>query len=153
LEGDYETTSKVLIPEDTYEGASVVEVDDVKPYKSFDKPGEFDQKIRMTWAVKVGEKTEQIPVFLKNIITKGGAGGGGKTFSNSKMYDFLEKANMLETFRLQAEKLKDDKLFVEFLRKSFIEAKPKPTFKVMVRTVGKTGGKPYSVVDKIIRRL
>jgi len=146
LDGSESNFEKNLIPEDTYI-AEVTEISDVTAFPSYENKSVMEDKIIFTWLVhREGEPSVIIPQFLKNIITKG---DGGK-YSNSNLYEQLDNAGYMDAFVAQKDELADDTKFVGWLRKSFIDDKPR--FKVMVRTAGKTK-QPYTIIDKIIKRV
>lgn len=145
---DFEGTAqsavkKTLIQEDSYPGEIIsVELIEVPNYEDKNKA---DKKL--IFQVKLaGEGTlgAILPLYVNPTIKKSGGKAG---YSNSKLYDMLDKAGELEAAKSRrAELVKLDGLLA-FLSEKFVGKKVKALVKT--RNKGKEGA--YSTIADILR--
>ena len=146
---DFEGTSqaqvvaKVLIEEDSYLG-EVAGVDLIKS-------GSWDNKSvlvdKLVFAIKLddeGVTDTELALFVNPTIKKS---SGTPGFSNSKLYDLLEKSGDLEKAKEQGDRLKSLVGLLEFLQATYIGRK----CKALVKTTNKGTDKQYSSVGNIVR--
>ena len=142
-------TPKPFLQEDSYPSV-IQEISDIEEYKVWNEENKMEEKMRIKFRVKDGEdKQHELNMYPKPLVTKGSG-----TYSNSKMYDVLDKAGLLDEFKKvweQISVLTDPKAknaaFVDFLQKNLVN---KPC-KVMVKTVKKGTPEQYSIVKEVIR--
>ena len=150
---------KTLIDVDSYQ-SEVMEIGDTYKEKGYQTEKEEEKfvinfKIQTMLPSKedpeVKVKTDVLlPLFMKTVITKGSG-----TYSNSKLYDFLEKSDLLKTFKSEWPRislLPDDKqneAFINFFKDRCLGK----ICKIMTKTVKKGTPEAYSVVGEIIKFL
>ncbi len=140
---------KVFVDEDSYP-AVISGVSDIRDQPKYQKPNETEEKLNIDFKIKLpNNEQKEISFFCKPLVSKGSG-----DYSNSKMFDLLEKCELLDAFKeawktMETIEDKDNKNkeFVDFLRNNLIN---KPC-KVMAKTVKKGTPEQYSVVEKVIK--
>jgi len=135
---------RAYVAQDVYE-AKIVRVSD--PFMAKSNYGDDKEKVVVDFEIKSQDVT--IPMYMTTVVSKGSG-----DYSNSKMYDLLDSAKLLEKFS-EMWKSKDFKndvertaTFIEFLKNNLMDQ----TCKVISKTVNKDDAdKKYSVVDKILK--
>lgn len=154
LTGESQTEWKLFfIPPDAYEGV-IMEISDPILTKGYEE-GKPKTKTIFTCEIS-NPKGKLIPLqmWVGLTVTKGRTSGSGKKYSNSKLYDLLNKAGLLDEFasyykeNKQEDELSDASL-VKFLKDKFIGKTAK--FDVVTSTTKE--GKEYSTVKDIKRFL
>ncbi len=147
FDGKGQTERVFIEKEDAYD-AVISGVSDIRDQPVYQKPDKTEEKLTIDFTVKTPEGNKEIPMFAKPLVTLGSG-----TYSNSKMYDVLEKCGLLETFKqkwdtidVMDNKENQNKAFVEFLQMHLLQ---KPC-KVLTKTIKKGQPSQYTVVDKII---
>ena len=140
---------KTLVPEDAYE-AVITSIGELMEFKTNfpGKDGKLEEKTQekfpVEWTLKTkGYEEKKVTMFLSPRVSKGSG-----TYSNSKLYDVLEKANLLEKFR-KANRLLDDEIMT-WLKTELKDRLARISVK---NTISKKTGDKYSTVDKVIRFL
>ncbi len=140
---------KVHIPDDVYE-AVITDISD--PFITPNKfEGEDKEKIVVSFEMKEGDKKHLLPMFVTTTVSKGEG-----NYSNSKLYDVLDKKKLIDDFKSTWEKISamDEEVhnekFVQYLKDSLVGVK----CKVLTKTVNKDDAdKRYSIVKEITRYL
>ena len=147
LDGKSPLKERVFIKEDAY-NAVISGVSDIREQAKYQNPKETEEKFNIDFTVTTPEGPKEIPMFLTPKVTKGSG-----TYSNSKLFDVLEKAKLLEDFKkvwdtieVMDGKENQNKALIDFLQKVLLQ---KPC-KVLTGTSKKGQADQYSVVDKII---
>lgn len=172
-----EGQNKVWVVEDAYDGA-ISNISDITKEIKYDSRGkkkeelkdeDYEEKFVFTWKVSItGQEihtlsakgrevktlqkgiTEEIelPMFLTPKVRKGSG-----TYQNSKLYDVLEKANLLIEFAAAWDliepmeaKLQNEK-FIDFLKDHLLNKKAR----VNVKTVREGTPERYSHVKEVMR--
>lgn len=137
LDGKSPEYEKVYVPVDSYE-AEIVGISDPFETKGYDS-NKIVMKRRME--VRIGKKT--VPMFMTDKVTKGSG-----SYSNSKLYDLLEKLGLLDEVKKNKEKLENSDVFTVWFNDKMGGKK----VKVLTKTVNKMDKeRRYSVVDDIIK--
>jgi hypothetical protein len=149
LEG--KKADRVLVDVDSYE-AVITKIGEIREFKTAfvnKETGKSEEKTQNKFAIewKIANKGNAegkiIPMFVGTRISKGSG-----SYSNSKLYDVLDKAGLIEEFK-KANKITDDDI-MEWLRKKLTDR----IAKVITKTVNKNEKeKSYSVVDDIVKFL
>jgi len=120
-----------------YEGkiVSISDLYDAKKYQS----EETEKKITIEVEIKgpTYPTPIKIPLFCTFIVTKGGG-----SYSNSKLFDVLETAKLLEATEMIQNT--DDTVQLEFLKKNLIGKNTK----FLAKTIKKGTPEMYSVIEK-----
>ena len=135
--------AKVLIEEDSYLGV-VVSVDLIKS-ASYDNKNVVVDKV--VFAIRLddeGVTDAELAMFVNPIIKKSSGTSG---YSNSKLYDLLEKSGDLEAAKAQGDRIKKLVGLLEFLQATYVGRK----CKALVKTTNKGTDKQYSSVGNIVR--
>ena len=136
-------STKILIPEDSYQG--VVSRVDLIESPVYNKPGQLQKKVVIQVQLHgEGSEDAELPLFANPVIKKS---GGTKGYSNSKLYDVLESANVLEEAKGAHEALETFEGLVGFLDARLKGRK----CKALVSTVNKGSDNAYSTVKNILR--
>jgi hypothetical protein len=139
--------AKVHIADDVYE-AVIKDISD--PFITPNKfEGEDKEKIVVSFEIKEGEKEYTLPMFVTTTVSKGEG-----NYSNSKLFDVLDKKGLIEDFKSTWEKISvmdkevHEEKFTDYLKDNLIGAK----CKVLTKTVNKDkADKRYSIVKEITR--
>jgi hypothetical protein len=101
-----------------------------------------------------GDENAVLPLWVSLVVSKGGKNAKGEVMSNSKLYDILDKANLLDDVNKFVEtsgangEVPDDKL-VGFLESYLIKRQAK----FLVVSKKNANGEKYSVVKDVVRFL
>ena len=134
---------RVHVDDDTYSG-KIVEISDI--YEATNPAGRRVEKIR------IGIKTDEgdlIPQFLTATVSD--AGEHSRKYSNSKLYDLMKRADVLDAYEKVREEVFKEGLdpavqnarFVGFLRQELVGRE----VKVTTKTVTPESGELYSVAE------
>lgn len=137
------------IAEDNYD-AVLNSISDMTQVPVFGKPGETTQKVIFGFTIQVNqEKTVDLQMYVRPKVTKGSG-----DYQNSKMFNVLEKAGVLEAFKKEWDLIKvmdtdqaKDNAFINFLRDNFMNK----ACRVSVKTINKGKPEQYSAVNDIVR--
>lgn len=132
---------KVHIAEDIYD-TELVGFSDVLTVAKMNAPNETTQKIKSVFRLPTGEHVEK---WMTNVVTKGSG-----EYSNSALYDFLDKMAWLEEYSKDPS-LDIDEVFLTWLRGKIEKEHPK--VRVLVKNAKKGTPDEYSTVREIVRRL
>ena len=136
-------TPKVLIDEDAYD--AIVVKCDLVTVPSYDDPKTPENKIVFTMGVKAKEPVD-LPLYCNPVIKKASA-GGKKSYSNSKLYDIIEKAGLLEKAKKQHDVLETLQGLTSWLDASLRGRQ----CRVLVKTRNKGMENSYSTVADVVR--
>ena len=141
-----EEFAKALVPEDAYDGTIVsVGIQEVKGWKSEGMVKKFLISTLLDGQKDKDNNEVILPCFVNPMITK----AYNKGVSNSKLYDILDKANLLEEIGRMSGELE----MLEALR-AFLESRLQSrSVRVEVKTTNKNNPdkEPYSTVKSILR--
>ena len=136
-------STKVLIPEDSYQG--VIDRVDLVKLPVYNHPDQTQQKVLVQVQLSGdGSEDSVLPMYANPVIKKS---GGAKGYSNSKLYDLLVAAGELEKAKAQHANLETYKGLVGFLDARLKGRK----CKVLVGTTNKGSENAYSTVKSILR--
>ncbi len=134
---------KVLVEEDSY-FAEVTSVESIKA-ASYDNKSVLVDKLVFSMALEgEGSDGAELAMFVNPIIKKSSGTAG---YSNSKLYDLLDKAGEMDNAKAKGDELKSLVGLVEFLQLAFMGRK----CKVLVKTTNKGKENQYSSVGNVIR--
>lgn len=138
---DYET---FLIPEDSYDA-------EIAAINQRESPNYNNPQVKETQFVfSCLIEGKELLLWVKPKITKGSISKSGKTYSNSKLFDILEKAGLLEKVKEKKEELLTLDGLQQFLSSNLVGKKAR----CVVKTRNKGGGeKEYSSVSEVLRFL
>ena len=144
LDGKQTIFEKFLVPEDVYIGV-IKSISEIKKIKGFgDKEVE-----KFVINVELSDK-KTVPAFLTAKIIK----SNNPQYSNSKLYDLLEKSKDLEEFRHYWSTIKNtpeseqlNGLVIGWLRTKLIDRE----VKITTKTTQNMAGEKYSIIEKLIR--
>lgn len=143
FEGKSQDFFKPLIPEDSYfgeiESASLVEV------PSYNQPEATEKKVVIQIKLE-GENADGVilPLYANPIVKKS---SGTKGYSNSKLYDLLVNADLLEKAKEQHDALETYEGLVGFLDSNLKGRR----VKALVKTRRKGTDSAYSSIGDILR--
>ncbi len=138
---DYET---VLIPEDSYD-AEITAINQ-RESPNYDNPKIKETK--MVFSCLIDGK--ELLFWANPKITKGSTSKSGKSYSNSKLFDVLEKAGLLGKVGEKKAELATLDGLQHFLSENLVGRKAR----CVVKTRNKGGGeKEYSSISEILRFL
>jgi len=135
--------AKVLIEEDSYPG-EITGVDLIKS-ASYENKNVIVDKV--VFSIRLDDESvtdAELAMFVNPVIRKSGGTAG---YSNSKLYDLLEKSGDLEKAKGFGPGLKTLVGLLEFLQETYVGRK----CKALVKTVNKGTEKQYSSVGNIVR--
>jgi len=134
---------KVLIEEDSYLG-EVAGVDAIKS-ASYENKNLLVDKVVFSIKLEDESVTDvELAMFVNPIIKKSSGTAG---YSNSKLYDLLEKSGDLDKAKEQGDAIKSLAGLLEFLQLTYIGRK----CKALVKTTNKGTEKQYSSIGNIVR--
>lgn len=135
-------TSKILIPEDAYQGE--VKSVDLVEVPAYDQPGITEKKVVFQIQLSgEGSDNAVLPLYSNPVIKK----SGNKGYSNSKLFDILEKGGELENAKATHEALETFDGLVGFFHARFKGRK----CKVLVKIRNRGTDNPYSTIGDIVR--
>jgi hypothetical protein len=140
---DGKTIARAYVEEDTYK-ARLVSIGD--PFLSTG----YDNKEKEKFVIKF-QLTEDMDKFIPMYLTTKISKGDGE-YSNSKLYDLLDSAKLIDKFKILLEALEEDKdkdiAIMHFLRKHLTLKE----VKILTKTANKNDKeKRYSVVEKVVK--
>jgi len=139
--GSGDHIEKHLVPEDAYAGViKSVELTDTKAYNS------EEQVKKLVFAIEIeheGKKIE-LPLFCNPIIKRS---SGAKGYSNSKLFDLIDKAGLLSVAETKSEELKTFAGLTDWLVQKMLKLE----CKVLVKTTNKNTDSAYSSIKDIVR--
>jgi len=134
---------KPLVPEDSYQ--AIIKACQMFEVKKFDGPG---KESKVVFAIEVSgeglEEPVELPLYCNPVIKKS---SGTKGFSNSKLYDVLDKAGLLNQAREDKAELAFLGSLVSWFNVNLVGRK----CKVLVKTRNRGQDNAYSTVSDIVR--
>jgi len=139
--------------DDSYEG-TITKVSDPITTKPFAEGEKSQTKVIIECTIPQGDRESAVlQLWTTLVVSKGGTTKSGETYSNSKLYDILDKANLIGELEKFVEvegdddgNLADEKL-VSFMRSFLINR----TGKIDVETRKRLDGERYSIARSIKR--
>jgi hypothetical protein len=132
---------KVCVAEDIYD-TELAGISDIIIVAKMNVPNETTQKIKAVFRLNTGEHVEK---WMTNVVTKGSG-----EYSNSALYDFLDKMGWLDEYSKDPS-LDIDEVFLTWLRGKIEKEHPK--VRVLVKNAKKGTPDEYSTVREIVRRI